>query len=100
MALTSKDEKYSVMIWGSMNLEKTTGADLLARAVESVPGTAWVYSEGQGYCIAWDAAPVSLVESGYAGTESSVFFRISYPTEETEMFMDIVKQMDMELSIE
>jgi len=103
ITLTSKDEKYTVLIWGSLNLEPATGADLLASVKESVTGISEERSDGQGYRITFeggDGTPVTFVECGYAGTESSVFFRISYPTEETEKFMDIVKRMEMELTID
>lgn len=102
ITLESADGKVKLLIWAGYNLEPVDGAALLAETEGSVAGIVSSWSSDAFYGLTFDggdADPIRFVEAGYAGTDASVHFRMSFPLEDEAKYQDALTAMTNELMI-
>lgn len=102
ITLESEDGSVTLLIWAGYNLEPVDGAALLSEVKDSISGVQSDWSSDAYYGVTFDggdADPVRFVQAGYAGTDASVHFRMSFPVEDEALYADYITSMTNELMI-
>lgn len=103
ITMKSADGKYELLMWGAHNIDESTGDSMLADAKSRVSNITDDYSDKDFYSITYEGERngevTEFVGNGFVTPEKTVQFLISYPTDEKEHFLEIIKQMQSEISL-
>ncbi len=95
------DDKYTLKIWGSNNINNSTGKTLLAEAKERVCYISEEKTEGNFFSIQYggggDGKEITFYESGLVSGDKILSFLFSYPTNEKDRFAPVIARMTDEL---
>lgn len=95
------DDTYTLKIWGSNNIKKSTGKSLLAEAKTRVSHISGEKAEDNFFSIEYggggNGKEINFYECSVVSGEKIFSFLLSYPTEEKARFAPIIARMTHEL---